>query len=193
MRLPNASSSPAVPSLPSFNHKPGFSPQDTKKTDPKSLKYSLSPGEIVVIGFGDPLRGDDAVGHKIAERILQWGLPEVRVIATPRLTAELSEALGRAHLAIFVHATPPSRRDEVAACALDPCPSKITSSHVEDPCVLLSITHATYGRYPYAWCIGVPAVNFDFGQNLSPEAEHGIGVALERINHMIEENCNLPV
>ncbi|MBZ5538530.1 MAG: hydrogenase maturation protease [Acidobacteriia bacterium] len=150
-------------------------------------------GDIVIIGYGDAMRGDGAVGHKIAQRIVQWGLPDVRVIATPRLTPEISEELSQSHLAIFVHAIPPSRGEEVTAQALDPCPSKITSSRIEDPCVLLSITQATYGRYPYAWCIEVPGVNFDFGPNLSPEAEHGIGVALERINHLIEESCYLPV
>jgi hydrogenase maturation protease len=158
-----------------------------------SPENSASSGDIVVIAYGDPFRGDDAVGHKIAERIVQWGLPDVCVVATNRLTSELSEALSRAHLAVFVHAAPPSRSEEVQLRALDPCPSKVTSAHIEDPCALLSITQATYGRYPYAWWMTVPAVNFDFGQTLSPEAEHGMGVALERIHHLIEESCNLPV
>jgi hydrogenase maturation protease len=156
-------------------------------------KDSPAIDDIVIIGYGNAMRGDDAIGHKIAQRIAQWDLPDVRVIATPRLTAELSEALSRAHLAIFVHAAPPARGEQVQLRELEPCPSRVTSAHLEDPCALLSITQATYGRYPYAWWMTVPAVNFDFGQNLSPEAEHGIGVALERINHLIEECCYLPV
>ena len=156
-------------------------------------KDAPASGDIVIIGYGDAMRGDDAVGHKIAQKVSQWNLPQVRVIATPRLTPELSEALSRAHLAVFIHAAPPSRGEDVQLRELEPCASRVTVAHIEDPCALLSITQATYGRYPYAWWMTVPAVNFDFGQNLSPEAEHGIGVALERLNHLIEESCYLPV
>jgi Ni,Fe-hydrogenase maturation factor len=34
---------------------------------------------------------------------------------------------------------------------------------------------------PRAWCLTIPAVKFDFGDALSPEAQQGFGEAMEKI------------
>ena len=68
---------------------------------------TLSPGHpIVVIGYGNELRGDDAIGPAVAEQVAAWGRPDIRAIATRQLLPELAEDLARASLAIFVDARP---------------------------------------------------------------------------------------
>jgi hypothetical protein len=41
-------------------------------------------------------------------------------------------------------------------------------------------------RCPPAWWVTVPGVNFELGENLSPLAEQGIEIAIDKINHLIK-------
>ncbi|WP_016870422.1 hypothetical protein [Fischerella muscicola] len=50
---------------------------------------------------------------------------------------------------------------------------------------LFALTQALYGRSPQAWWVKVPGVNFELGESLSPVAEQGIEIALQKINHLL--------
>src|SRR5947208_15429626 len=70
---------------------------------------SLSPClpvsvSILVVGYGNELRGDDAAGPRIAREVAAWGLPQVRTLAAHQLTPELAAELAHADAAIFVDA-----------------------------------------------------------------------------------------
>src|SRR5579871_5606628 len=59
---------------------------------------------LLVVGYGSELRGDDAVGQRVAEQVGGWGMPLVRAIAQHQLTPELAQPLAGARMAIFVDA-----------------------------------------------------------------------------------------
>ena len=56
----------------------------------------------VVIGYGNTLRNDDAVGPRAATIVQGWGLPGVTALAVHQLTPELAEPIAAARLAVFV-------------------------------------------------------------------------------------------
>jgi Ni,Fe-hydrogenase maturation factor len=58
----------------------------------------------VVIGYGNDLRGDDALGPLAATAVAEWDMPGVQAIAAHQLMPELAEPLAQADLAIFVDA-----------------------------------------------------------------------------------------
>jgi hydrogenase maturation protease len=60
----------------------------------------------LIIGYGNPLRGDDDVGWEAASR-LAAALPSeaVHILAVHQLTPELAEAVSEADLLIFVDAS----------------------------------------------------------------------------------------
>src|SRR5262245_1795360 len=62
---------------------------------------------VVVIGYGNDLRGDDAVGLRAAQAVAAWDMPGVCGLAVHQLTPELAEILAGAALAIFVDARVP--------------------------------------------------------------------------------------
>jgi Ni,Fe-hydrogenase maturation factor len=62
--------------------------------------------EILIIGYGNTLRGDDGAGQRVAEMVSEWGLDEVRSLSVHQLTPELAEPISTAKLAIFVDAYP---------------------------------------------------------------------------------------
>lgn len=156
---------------------------------------------ILVIGYGNTLRGDDGAGQIVADVIEQWGIPTVRAFALHQLTPELAEPLSTAQLAIFVDvyiANPEPEAAPMLHCldlsldlsldqTLVPSPSQIAQmGHTVDPRSLLALTQHVYNAVPPSWWILIPAINFEMGEQLSLTTQQGIAAALEKIKQFIQ-------
>ncbi|MFM5962147.1 MAG: hydrogenase maturation protease [Dolichospermum sp.] len=137
----------------------------------------------MIIGYGNELRSDDAIGQKVANIINSWHLSDVKSLAVHQLTPELAANLANVNLAIFVDATLISK--SVKLESIFPNESNIMLGHISDPRSLLSLTKYLYGYCPTAWLVTVPGVNFELGDCLSPIAEIGINIALNKIINII--------
>jgi hydrogenase maturation protease len=135
----------------------------------------------IVIGYGNELRGDDAIGQQVAKAIKYWHLLSVQSIAVHQLTPELAENLANSQLAIFVDARIDSQLGEVQVQSLLPSKSSYIDAHISDPRSLLALSQFLYGHCPEAWLITVPGVNFELSDRLSPTAEKGIAIAIDKI------------
>jgi hydrogenase maturation protease len=144
------------------------------------------PCSCVVIGYGNDLRGDDAVGQYVAMAVARWRRDGVVALATHQLTPELATWLVPATIAIFVDASrvedgPPTARIQ----RIEPANSQLVQGHTGDPRALLALTQLAYGRCPSAWWITIPARHFDFGAALSPAARCGAAAALWHIRALV--------
>jgi len=132
-------------------------------------------GETLVIGYGNPLRGDDAVGPRVAAVVARWRLPSVRVLIVHQLTPELAADLGEASRAIFIDAAPAADlpvADLRPLAAQPPTEHPSPLGHAASPEELLALTRALYGHAPESWWGLVPAEDFRVGEPLSPRARH---------------------
>ena len=59
---------------------------------------------LLVIGYGNELRGDDGVGPRVARAVSDWRLPGVTALAVHQLAPELAEPLSLSDAAVFVDA-----------------------------------------------------------------------------------------
>ena len=135
----------------------------------------------LLIGWGNPLRGDDGVGQAIAAAVERWGQPQLEVVEAVQLTPELAPLLAAARRVLFVDA-------EAGAAAvsggwrLEPVPpweprgptaawSSQPLSHHASPGVLLMLAETLYGRRPPAWQLLVAAHACGFGSGLSSATE----------------------
>jgi hydrogenase maturation protease len=134
----------------------------------------------LVIGYGNPLRGDDGVGPKVAEAIEELHLPDVRTLICHQLSPEHAEPIARARTVIFVDAAVDAPKD-VQLRKLEPNESSQLMAHAADPRTMLALARDVFGHCPEAWWLTIPAEQLDFGEELSPVARHGFEVALERI------------
>jgi hydrogenase maturation protease len=136
---------------------------------------------LLVIGYGNELRGDDAVGPCAARVVAEWGLPGVTALAVPQLTPELALALKDVDRVVFVDAGAELdvRRLEAATgtCA----------GHTSDPHGLLALTEALYVHRPEAWLLTIPVTDFELGAPLSLAAQRGLAVALRRLSNLIRK------
>jgi hydrogenase maturation protease len=144
----------------------------------------------IVVGYGNQLRGDDAIGPRAAEAVAEWDVPGVRALAAHQLTPELAETLAAADLAIFVDALALDPADAAShpppdVRSIAPASSMSALDHAGDPRVLLALAAARYGRSPPAWSIEVPAHQFTLGAALSPQAERGLQAALLQVRALL--------
>jgi hydrogenase maturation protease len=144
------------------------------------------PVSFVVIGYGNELRGDDAVGPYVARVVRSWMLPDVEVFAVHQLTPELAEVVAGADAAIFIDACVPTDTcHSISIRAIEPLDLPFASAHSGDPQMLLALADALYRHCPQAWWITIPATQFEFGADLSSVTWTGATAALQWIRASI--------
>jgi len=141
---------------------------------------------ILVIGYGNDLRGDDAAGRVAAGRVAAWGHPAVRVFTLHQLTPELAAPLSAAERAIFLDAHPAAEDPAVRVRRLHPTLDDTGPAHTVEPDRVLRLAVTAFGRAPDAWWITIPAADFGFGVPISPLTEGGIADALMLVAPLID-------
>jgi hydrogenase maturation protease len=148
----------------------------------------MRSGSILVIGYGNDLRGDDAAGRTAADRVAAWGHPAVRVLSLHQLTPELADPLAAAERAIFLDAHLAADDAAVRVRRIHPASDDTGRAHTNEPARVLRLAETAFGRSPEAWWITIPAAEFGFGAPLSPLTDRGITDALMAVAPLV----NLP-
>jgi hydrogenase maturation protease len=140
--------------------------------------------QVLIIGYGNPLRGDDGIGWHAADRLAHaLPYPEVSVQTSHQLTPEMAESVSRAGLVIFVDADCGRAAGEVACRPVEP---KGTPggpfSHQLTPETLLALARSLYGSCPKALLLSVGAASFEYGETLSPAVASALPALLEQVH-----------
>jgi len=145
----------------------------------------------IVIGYGNPLRGDDGLGWEVAGRLAASIADEsVAIMTVHQLTPELAEPVSKAEMVIFVDAsyegTPGTWRcDEVK-----PAPATTNPlGHHFDISGLLAYARAIFDANPRAFVVSVAAESFECQDGLSPTVE----AALPEIVRHIRDRMGRPI
>ena len=151
---------------------------------------------ILIIGYGNLLRGDDAIGLHAAHQLenLFLGDPEVGVIACHQLTPELADDISGSEFVIFLDAScegePGTLRCD--SISLESAPRGF--SHDLDPASLVAAAEQLYGEAPQAFSITLTGWSFEVGNKLSSGAQrelpHVVSLTREMIaNHRLQETA----
>jgi hydrogenase maturation protease len=133
---------------------------------------------LLVIGYGNELRGDDGAGPRAARAVAAWQLPGVEGVAVHQLTPELAARLAEAERVVFVDAGPDIG---VLTRPIEPSRAARVLGHTEEPGALLALAEVLYGHRPEAWLMTLPAPDLSFGEGLSATAEQGLAEAVGRL------------
>ncbi|NJK50323.1 hydrogenase maturation protease [Candidatus Gracilibacteria bacterium] len=146
--------------------------------------------KYLIVGYGNTLRSDDGAGQLVAKRVAKWSLPNVRSLAVHQLTPELAEELANADTVIFVDAVISSKQnlEEIKIELLECNREYSNSGHTEDPRSLLSLSKIVYNKVPIAYWILIPAINFEFGEEISAITQQGITQTLLAIEQIISNS-----
>ena len=146
--------------------------------------------KTLIIGYGSPIRGDDAIGPLAADALEAGPLPAgVTVIARHILTAELTEDIAAADRVIFLDATVEGEPGEVRVRRLEPDATALSSmAHFLDPRELHAWCQTLYQREPAAYLVSATGQSFDYANYaLSPTATAALEPMLARVRALIAE------
>ncbi|MCS7468650.1 hydrogenase maturation protease [Stieleria sp. ICT_E10.1] len=142
----------------------------------------------LVIGLGNTLRGDDALGPIAAERVRQAVDPQsVRVINRCEPTPDLALELIEAGCAIFLDASIEGPADRVLVRRLHETNAAEALGHQLSLGTLLSLTRRLYGYVPKAFAITFRGRTFELSDHcLTPEAESAVAEMVAETLRLIE-------
>ncbi len=144
----------------------------------------ISPGgqppRALVIGYGNPLRGDDGFGPTVASRLIPHvDTDQVEILIIQQLTPDLAEPVSRAARTILIDArvgdSPGEIHVETISCPAD---APVTYQHHVDPGVLFGTAQSLYDVTPHMVLISVEANQFDAGEGLSPAVAAAVNPAI---------------
>jgi hydrogenase maturation protease len=129
------------------------------------------PNRVLIVGYGNLLRGDDGLGWHAAERLRALTQePDVEILTLHQLTPELMEPISRAGRVIFIDACAGPVPGEIQVSAIEPqAAAGAAFSHHATPAALLAGALALYGHAPQATLITVAGADFSVSDRLSPE------------------------
>jgi hydrogenase maturation protease len=137
--------------------------------------------KTLVIGFGNPARGDDGIGPELARRLERLHPPDVTIEMDYQLSVEHAALVAEHDLTVFVDATVEDgapfyfRRVEAT-------PTEAGLTHFVTPGQVVSLAKACFGAAPPCYLLGVRAFEMDdFAEGLTSEAEAGLEAALAHL------------
>lgn len=147
---------------------------------------------ILMIGYGNPLRSDDAIGQHMAQMMEQCLKPEtVQVITTYQLTPELVEPIQRAELVVFIDARVGQRPGKVVWENVKPEISTGAFTHHVTPGTLLGAADVLYAAKPEGILISIVGADFDYGSDLSDQLKRMLPEIAEQVEAIIKTNVKV--
>ena len=135
----------------------------------------------LVVGVGNPDRGDDGVGWAVAERAgADLRLAGAQVRRVVQLAPELAADLAGASVVVIADAragAPPGRVEWSAVDAGEAPVRPGPLSHHLDPPALVRLAALAYGAVPAVFVVGVGAAGFASGAPLSPAVSAAVDEA----------------
>ena len=137
---------------------------------------------ILVLTWGNPSRGDDALGPELARRLellaAPRGVPEVEILTDFQLQPEHAADLEARDLVLFADAS--LRADPPFSFArVRPANDATFTSHAMSPAALLAAFASAFGRAPPpAWVLAIRGEAFDLGEPISANATANLEAAV---------------
>jgi len=142
---------------------------------------------VLIVGYGNPLRGDDGVGPEAARRLAaELGqAPDIEILTELQLKPELAESMSRAEIAIFIDARADGKPGEVRIEEVLPSEPEQTFTHQFAPPMLLMTARILYDRIPKTYLVSIAGENFELSEGLCAVVKAALPEALEAVRRLI--------
>ena len=143
---------------------------------------------IVLIGYGNPSRGDDAVGPMLLERIAgQIDLTAIELLTDFQLQIEHALDLCSRELVLFIDAAV-SCRTAYGFEEVRPARDNSYSSHAMSPSAVLQVYQTVTGQTPPpAFLLSIQGLDFRLGAGLSAQANANLQAAWQFMLKLLTE------
>jgi hydrogenase maturation protease len=142
---------------------------------------------IVVFGWGNEARGDDALGPLLVRRIEAMCLPDVETIEDYQLQVEHALDLEGFDMALFIDASRVAPAP-FGFVEIGPSATRTPTTHALSPQAVLDVFVKVTGRPPpAAFVLGVRGERFGLGEELSPASARNFGRAARFCDRLMAE------
>ncbi len=143
---------------------------------------------VLLIGYGNTLRGDDALGPLAIERLRPL-LPDTECLSCQQLSPELAERLAECELALFVDAACDGEPGVVRVVGLSAKSGDSSASltHHVEAAALLELARVLYGRAPQAVLVTGTGADFGNCEGLSEQGQQALNEICRVIPRLIRE------
>ncbi|MEN6585205.1 MAG: hydrogenase maturation protease [Sulfuricella sp.] len=142
---------------------------------------------LLVFAYGNPSRGDDALGPLLLERLEALNPPDVELLTDFQLQVEHAADVLDRELVLFIDASV-SCAPPYAFTRLTAAKDTSYTSHAMSPAAVLQAYHELYGAPPPTYLLGVRGEAFDLGEPLSDAAASNLESALA----LLQKLCSSP-
>ena len=147
-----------------------------------------APRRVLILGIGNPGRGDDGLGAAAVERLESLRLPGVTCDANYQLNIEDALTCSRHDVVVFVDAARALRvpyiwtkvRAEAAVPAM---------THALGPGAVLGVCAELYGRRPEAHLLAIRGHRWGIGEGLSPRAEKNLSQVVRFLESFLKKTA----
>ena len=146
---------------------------------------------VLILGYGNPGRGDDGLGPAAAARIEALGWPNVTAYDAYQLNIEDAWDAAGHDVVWFVDAarTGPS---PYGIEVLAPAASLAFTSHLMRPEAILAMAHHYYGASPQAFLLGIRGYEFAFVEALTQAASGNLASAVDMLTDWLRAPAASP-
>ena len=146
----------------------------------------MSPTRVLVIGYGNPARGDDGLGPALADRLEQLALPGVTVDADYQLAIEHAALAAEHDIVVFADAAAGGDAPFTFA-PLAPAGGESFSTHAVTPGQVLELAASCFGATPAGYVLAIRGHALEgFTEGLTSGARAGLEAALGHLVAFIE-------
>ncbi len=152
---------------------------------------------VLVVGVGNPGRGDDGIGPALVERLEADAVPGLALESAFQLSLEHAAAVAEHATVLFVDAAVGSAvggARPFALLPLAPGDGAVTgiSTHAMAPADVLAVSRLAFGAAPDAWLLAVRGRDFREREGLSAAARRNLARALEAARAFIASALGVP-
>lgn len=146
----------------------------------------MTRARVLVIGYGNPARGDDGLGPALAERLERMALPGVTVEADYQLSIEHAALAAEHDIVVFADAAVAGEAPFTFAPLVPTCAESF-STHAVTPGQVLGLAGSCFGAAPRGFVLAIAGRALEgFTEGLTHEARAGLEAALGHLAARIE-------
>lgn len=153
--------------------------------------------KVLVYGYGNPGRQDDALGNEMVEKIKEWAtknhFTNIETESNYQLNVEDAELISKKDVVVFVDA---SQEDihEFKFKHLEPSAEKVEfSMHAVSPEYVLHVCKDLFGKTPKSCQMAIKGYAWEFQEGLTDNARLNLEQAFQYLTRRLEQYIDTDV
>jgi hydrogenase maturation protease len=138
--------------------------------------------KILIYGYGNPGRQDDALGVNFAEEMERWvreqGMDHIDVDTNYQLNIEDAETISHFDQVIFADASREEHITSFEITIVQPSEKEVFTMHAVSPTFILHLCSSIYGNTPDTYLIHIRGYEWELQEGLTSRASENLEKAI---------------